>query len=143
MKCQFIILKSLAAINMLSEAWSRQSREPPHDANCSLEGSARPPFLQKPTPRAMPEEGTPPAAKAPANELQEAFNEFDKDGSGKIDKAELKEALKKLGHEPADAKLDEYITRVDVNNDGEVDMSEFVQLACENRFRLTLPVSTV
>ena len=92
----------------------------------------------------MTEEGTPTTTTAAAggNELQQVFNEFDKDGSGKIDAAELKDALRKLGHEVSDDKLKKYITQVDVNNDGEVDLAEFVQLACENCTLRFLHVAT-
>ena len=75
------------------------------------------------------EEGTPPGA---SNALKQTFNEFDKDRSGKIDKGELKSALQSLGIAPSDAQLTQLIQQVDVNKDGQVDFTEFVQLACEN-----------
>jgi calmodulin len=76
------------------------------------------------------EEGTPPGA---TNALKRTFNEFDKDRSGKIDKGELKSALESLGKRVNDASLTKLIQQVDVNQDGQIDFTEFVQLACEDR----------
>jgi ankyrin repeat protein len=68
----------------------------------------------------------------PRNVLQEAFEAFDKDGSGKIDRAELRAAMTKLA--PAGTTVDEttltvLMVHVDTNGDGLLDFTEFVQLA--------------
>jgi Ca2+-binding EF-hand superfamily protein len=68
----------------------------------------------------------------PRNVLQEAFEAFDKDGSGKIDRAELRAAMTKLA--PAGTTVDEttltvLMVHVDTNGDGVLDFTEFVQLA--------------
>ena len=55
--------------------------------------------------------------------LMEAFKFFDKDDSGFITLAELKQALKEQGADTADAKA--IIEAADGNSDGEVDYEEF------------------
>lgn len=62
--------------------------------------------------------------------LRTAFDMFDKDKSGKIDKEEL---LQLLGGEglndcvPKDL-LEKYIKEVDTNGDGEIDFEEFQEM---------------
>jgi len=51
-----------------------------------------------------------------------AFNKFDADGSGAIDKEELGELSKELGQELTDDELVKALKRLDVNNDGEIDL---------------------
>ena len=59
--------------------------------------------------------------------LKTAFDMFDKDGSGKIDKTELLSLLNGDGLENAVPKdqLEKYIQEVDQNGDGEIDFEEF------------------
>ena len=78
-----------------------------------------------------PEEGVPSTGTAGTNALRATFNEFDKDGSGKIDRKELKAALEKLQVVATDKQVRAMIKSVDTNQDGEVDFTEFVQLACK------------
>ena len=78
-----------------------------------------------------PQEGVPSTGTAVNNALRATFNEFDKDGSGKIDRKELKAALEKLQVVATDKQVQAMIKSVDTNQDGEVDFTEFVQLACE------------
>ena len=59
--------------------------------------------------------------------LRTAFDMFDKDGSGKIDKQELISLLSGDGLEnavPTD-QLAKYIEAVDADGDGEIDYKEF------------------
>lgn len=59
--------------------------------------------------------------------LRTAFNMFDKDGSGKIDKTELMSILQAEEVEslvPSE-QLAEYIAQVDNDGDGEIDFEEF------------------
>lgn len=59
--------------------------------------------------------------------LKTAFDMFDKDGSGKIDKDELMQLLQGQDMEnmvPKDQLL-AYIQEVDENGDGEIDFEEF------------------
>ncbi len=65
--------------------------------------------------------------------LDEVFNEFDDDGSGQIDKNELKEALSQVARElklplPSDAEIDETINELDADRSGTISKSEFVPL---------------
>jgi len=65
--------------------------------------------------------------------LEEIFNSFDADNSGKIDKKELRSALKALydhlKEKYDDAKLDTdtagFLEAVDTSNDGKIDKSEW------------------
>jgi calcium-dependent protein kinase len=56
--------------------------------------------------------------------LYEAFKMFDKDGSGKISIDEVKLIMK----EDDDAKIKEIIKKYDLNNDGEIDYAEFLNM---------------
>jgi calcium-dependent protein kinase len=56
--------------------------------------------------------------------LYEAFKMFDKDGSGKISIDEVKQIMK----EDDDAKIKEIIKKYDLNNDGEIDYAEFLNM---------------
>ncbi len=55
--------------------------------------------------------------------LRRVFDSFDKDGSGSLDRGEVKAALEKL-HLPTDH-LDAVFTELDVDNSGFIDFSEF------------------
>jgi Ca2+-binding EF-hand superfamily protein len=61
------------------------------------------------------------------SDVKPAFAEFDKDGSGAIDKAELRELSKKLGNELSDGDLETALKDLDLNNDGVIDVSEFAR----------------
>lgn len=62
--------------------------------------------------------------------LRNAFDMFDKDGSGKLDKEEIKAILG--GDDMKDIEMDETIEacikRVDENGDGELDFQEFITM---------------
>ena len=61
----------------------------------------------------------------PEKELRDAFAVFDTDGSGSIDRKELKRLMKKLGQALSEAELDAMMDEVDTNGDGEISFSEF------------------
>jgi calmodulin len=61
-------------------------------------------------------------------EFREAFSLFDKDGDGTISTKELGTVMRSLGQNPTEAELDELIEEVDVDGNGEVDFSEFLNL---------------
>eukprot|EP00756_Hemistasia_phaeocysticola_P066763 Hpha_TRINITY_DN9481_c0_g1::TRINITY_DN9481_c0_g1_i1::g.139105::m.139105/K16465/CETN1; centrin-1 len=68
----------------------------------------------------------------PADEqLREAFQLFDANGSGTIDRTELFYALKGLGYQIDDAEADEMITAADDDHSGEIDFEEFKRLVSE------------
>jgi len=60
-------------------------------------------------------------------ELQEAFNMFDTDGSGKIQAHELRVALRALGFEPSKDELRRMITDVDKKGGGYLDFPQFME----------------
>lgn len=53
-------------------------------------------------------------------EIREAFKVFDKDGSGYIDSAELRQVMTSLGEKLTDEEVDEMIQEADVDGDGQV-----------------------
>jgi Ca2+-binding EF-hand superfamily protein len=61
----------------------------------------------------------------PEKELRDAFAVFDTDGSGSIDRKELKRLMKKLGQALSEAELDAMMEEVDTNGDGEISFEEF------------------
>mmetsp|Transcript_28431 Transcript_28431/g.40017 ORF Transcript_28431/g.40017 Transcript_28431/m.40017 type:complete len:152 (+) Transcript_28431:71-526(+) len=63
--------------------------------------------------------------KDPDKELRDAFGVFDTDGSGSIDRTELKRLMKKLGQNLHENELDAMMEEVDTNKDGEISFAEF------------------
>jgi calmodulin len=61
----------------------------------------------------------------PEKELRDAFAVFDTDGSGSIDRKELKRLMKKLGQALTEAEVDAMMDEVDANGDGEISYEEF------------------
>merc|ERR1711998_682956 len=59
-------------------------------------------------------------------EIKEAFDLFDTDGSGSIDSKELKVAMRALGFEPKKEEIVKMIADVDDSGDGEIDFDEFM-----------------
>lgn len=64
-------------------------------------------------------------AEGKLQELRRLFNEIDNDGSGAIDKDELRAMLVKLGKPSSDAMLERAIAAMDPDGDGEIDFDEF------------------
>ncbi|XP_053378382.1 uncharacterized protein LOC128548059 [Mercenaria mercenaria] len=63
----------------------------------------------------------------PKDILREAFDWYDKDKNGYIERKELKGILKDCGEDPNDETLiDELIESADLNGDGKIDLNEFV-----------------
>uniref|UniRef100_A0A8C2CMG4 Calcium binding protein 4 n=1 Tax=Cyprinus carpio TaxID=7962 RepID=A0A8C2CMG4_CYPCA len=62
-------------------------------------------------------------------ELHCAFKQFDSDGDGRITFEELKESTKTLlGEKLKKGELEEILTDIDLNGDGNVDFDEFVMM---------------
>merc|ERR1712205_39229 len=61
-------------------------------------------------------------------EIKEAFDLFDTDGSGNIDAKELENAMQALGFEPKKAEIKKMVDDLDKDGDGTVDWDEFVLL---------------
>ena len=61
-------------------------------------------------------------------ELQDIFDQFDKDKDGKISDKELKNAIVSMGQNPTDDEINEMMREVDLNQDGKIDFDEFMIL---------------
>lgn len=64
--------------------------------------------------------------EAEIEEVREAFNLFDVDGSGRIDPRELKEAMISLGYTNNNAVISDMIA--DLDKDGDIDFDEFLNI---------------
>ncbi|KAF8601253.1 EF-hand [Ceratobasidium sp. AG-I] len=63
------------------------------------------------------------------DELKAVFGQFDLDGSGLIEKAEMKAVLNKLGDKLSDEQIQLIIREVDTDGDGKVNFQEFNKVA--------------
>ena len=61
-------------------------------------------------------------------EIKEAFDLFDTDGSGTIDAKELKVAMRALGFEPKKEEIRKMIADVDKDGQGVIDFTEFLDM---------------
>ena len=61
-------------------------------------------------------------------EIKEAFDLFDTDGSGNIDSKELKVAMRALGFEPKREEIKKLISEVDKDGSGVIDFPEFLEM---------------
>jgi len=59
-------------------------------------------------------------------EIREAFDLFDTDGSGSIDAKELKVAMRALGFEPKKEEIKKMIADIDKDGTGTIDFQEFL-----------------
>uniref|UniRef100_A0A7S4IS33 EF-hand domain-containing protein n=1 Tax=Vannella robusta TaxID=1487602 RepID=A0A7S4IS33_9EUKA len=59
-------------------------------------------------------------------DLRAAFNKFDLDGNGSIDRKELSQVFQKMsGRQPTEEELDQMFDEADENKDGEISFDEF------------------
>jgi centrin-2/centrin-1 len=70
-------------------------------------------------------------------EIREAFDLFDTDGSGTIDLKELKVAMRALGFEPKKDEVKKLISEIDKNGSGTIDFNEFLELMTAKMVRNT------
>ena len=61
-------------------------------------------------------------------EIKEAFDLFDTDGSGTIDAKELKVAMRALGFEPKKEEIRKMIAEADKNGSGVIDFPDFLDM---------------
>ncbi len=61
-------------------------------------------------------------------DLQDIFDQFDKDKDGKISGKELANAMESMGQNPTDEEINEMMREVDLNQDGKIDFDEFMIL---------------
>jgi len=61
-------------------------------------------------------------------EIREAFDLFDADGSGTIDAKELKVAMRALGFEPKKEEIKKLIAEIDKESTGTIDFNDFLTL---------------
>ena len=61
-------------------------------------------------------------------EIREAFDLFDTDGSGTIDAKELKVAMRALGFEPKKEEIKKMISDIDKDGSGTIDFTEFLEM---------------
>ena len=66
--------------------------------------------------------------EAEIEEVREAFNLFDVDGSGRIDPRELKEAMISLGYTNNNAVISDMIADLDKDGAGDIDFDEFLNI---------------
>lgn len=64
-------------------------------------------------------------------EIREAFDLFDTDGSGSIDAKELQVAMRALGFESGDQEIRKMIDDIDKDGSGAIDFEEFLQMMTE------------
>ncbi|XP_052796115.1 uncharacterized protein LOC128228692 [Mya arenaria] len=61
-------------------------------------------------------------------EIREAFDLFDADGSGTIDAKELKVAMRALGFEPKREEIKKMISEIDKEGTGTIDFNDFLSI---------------
>ncbi|OAF64053.1 Calcium-binding allergen Ole e 8 [Intoshia linei] len=60
--------------------------------------------------------------------FQEAFSLFDQNNDGLISKNELLHVLKSIGENPTESELDAMMSRVDTDDNGTIDFTEFLTM---------------
>ena len=64
------------------------------------------------------------------------FKVFDADGDGMISKTEVKEVYRKLGETISDEVLNEMLSDVDLNQDGQISFEEFIAFRRQANFKI-------
>lgn len=77
---------------------------------------------------AKKKQGPPELTEDQKQEIREAFDLFDTDGSGTIDTKELKVAMRALGFENSKEELRKLVSQVDKDGSGTVDFTEFLDI---------------
>eukprot|EP00804_Cyclotella_cryptica_P001785 CCRYP_018588-RB/>CCRYP_018588-RB protein AED:0.29 eAED:0.29 QI:100/1/1/1/0.8/0.66/6/1051/628 len=66
-----------------------------------------------------------------AEEMQKRFEAIDSDGSGELDRYELREVFQSMGVPPSEQMLTELMNRFDIDDSGTIDFREFKQVLSE------------
>ena len=61
-------------------------------------------------------------------EFREAFEEFDKDGSGAISSKELLGVMRAMGQNPTEDELNNMVMEVDLDGNGTIEFPEFLEM---------------
>lgn len=69
--------------------------------------------------------------EAQKKDIREAFDIFDTDGSGDIDRDELDVAIRALGFDPQSAKIESMIAQIDQDTSGTIEFYEFQQMMAQ------------
>lgn len=72
-------------------------------------------------------------------ELRDIFTRFDRDGDGSITQLEMGGLLRSLGLKPQAAQVEALVQRADVNTNGLIEFSEFVDLVAPNMVQEETP----
>ena len=72
------------------------------------------------------------ASRDPMEEIRKAFALFDDDATGKISLRNLKRVAKELGETLDDDELQAMIDEFDLDQDGEINENEFVQIMMDD-----------
>jgi centrin-1 len=78
--------------------------------------------------RRRPESKKPKFSDEQIEEIREAFNLFDTDGSGSIDYKELRNAMRALGFDTKKEEMQKIIDEIDADGSGEIEFPEFMQM---------------
>jgi len=62
------------------------------------------------------------------DEMQEAFNFFDRDQSGTISAKEIANVMRSLGQNPTESEISDIVHEMDADGNGEIDFDEFVTM---------------
>ena len=65
------------------------------------------------------------ASKQELDELKQIFDQFDKDGNGKLDRDELTQLMKTVNSDVTQQEVDQMIQHADCDNDGTISFEEF------------------
>ncbi len=76
----------------------------------------------------MGDRGGSPGVALTADEVKEAFREFDLDKNGYVGAAEIAHILQSMGEKATDDEVDEMILMADLDGDGQVSFEEFFKL---------------
>ena len=110
----------------------KRASAPPHPSARAAAAEKRKIALRKMPPSTAKKSGAvqarPGIPEWQMQELREAFDLFDTDGSGTIDTKELQVALRALGFDSKKEKVRKMIADIDLDGSGTIDFEEFVEM---------------